>query len=137
VLFESLRRMLSEQVYDLIDATQAALNHARPQSADEARRCPALVRFSESMARDCAALKGFLRQALYRHPQVVETTEQAKGAIRELFDAYRHDPAALPPGVLDVPPARRARAQADYIAGMTDRFALREHERLTGRRLFP
>ena len=81
-----------------------------------------------------AQLKRFLRASLYRHPQVVATTDRAQAVVRELFDAYRADPAQLPARQ----PARAAprRAMADYIAGMTDRFALREHERLTGRRAF-
>ena len=79
-------------------------------------------------------LKRFLFRALYRHPQVMDSTERARSVVRELFDAYLAAPHELPPefaAQADLP-----RAVADYIAGMTDRFALREHHRLTGRHAF-
>jgi dGTPase len=78
-------------------------------------------------------LKTFLLRNLYRHPQVMATTGQAQQAVRELFAAYLADPSQMPAGAASR--GGSARAVADYIAGMTDRFALREHERLTGRRL--
>lgn len=134
LLFETIRRMLSGQVYDVIDATRAALAEHQPGSADAARRCPPLVRFSQPMAAELQVLKRFLRTNLYRHPQVVETTGRGQRVVRELFAAYRDDPSQMPPdyaAAQDLP-----RAIADYIAGMTDRFAIREHERLTGVRLF-
>ena len=87
------------------------------------------------MQAQSAELKRFLRHNLYRHPQVVETTDRARRVVVDLYAAYSGDPATLPPSV-----ARHAkphRAIADYIAGMTDRFALREHHRLTGETLFP
>ena len=133
VLYESIRRMLSAQVYDVIDATQAALQAAAPHSADDARRAGPLLRFGASMRAESAALKRFLFANLYRHPQVTHTTDQAKQVVRELFDAYLGRPDELRPSFAARPD--RERAVADYIAGMTDRFALREHERLTGRRL--
>ena len=133
LLYEVIRRMLSAQVYDVIDATAAALRVADPQTADEARRSPALVFFSSAMREESAALKRFLRHNLYRHPQVEHTTGLAKQVVRDLFLVYLSDPAQMQPGFAE----RRnvPRAVADYIAGMTDRFAVREHERLTGQRL--
>jgi len=132
LLFESIRRMLSAQVYDVLDATGAALREAKPRHADEVRAVPALVCFSPEMARESVELKRFLRTNLYRHPQVVTTTDRAKEVIRDLFLSYQAEPGewAL------AQPQVRLRDIADYIAGMTDRFAMREHERLTGRRLF-
>jgi dGTPase len=135
VLYEAIRRMLSAQVYDVIDATRAALRSAAPESADAARALGPMVAFSAAMRERSAALKHFLLRNLYRHPQVVETTGQAKQVVRELFAAYSADPGQMQAGYAargDTP-----RAVADYIAGMTDRFAVREHERLTGRRLLP
>lgn len=132
LLFDSIRRMLSAQVYDVLDATGAALQKAQPACVDDVRALPPLVCFSEGMARESAELKRFLRANLYRHPQVVATTDRGKEVIRDLFLAYQADPG-------EWAPARKAtnlRDIADYIAGMTDRFALREHERMTGRRLF-
>jgi dGTPase len=133
LLYESIRRMLSGQVYDLIDATGAALEAAMPASADDARAAGPLVSFGESMRARSGVLKGFLLRNLYRHPQVVAMTGQAKQVVRELFTVYLDDPGQMPADFAargDV-----ARAVADYIAGMTDRFAAREHERLTGRNL--
>ena len=133
VLYEAIRRMLSEQVYDVIAATQAAIDAAAPQSADEARQCAPLVRFSDAMKSRSVTLKSFLMAKLYRHPQVSQMTLQAKQVVGELFEAYITQPSQMQAGFA----ARRdtPRAVADYIAGMTDRFAAREHERLTGRKL--
>jgi dGTPase len=135
VLYETIRRMLSAQVYDVIDATRAALAASAPADADEVRRAPPLVRFDEPMRRQSAELKRFLFANLYRHPQVVQTTGRAQEVVRQLFDIYLARPHEMPPSFadrVDVP-----RAVADYIAGMTDRFAIREHERLTGRAWVP
>jgi len=133
ILYETIRRMLSAQVYDVIDATRALLAQAAPASLDDARRTAPLVKFSASMAGQSAALKRFLLHKLYRHPQVMDITGRAKQVVHELFDAYTNDATQMPADFA----ARgdRARAVADYIAGMTDRFAGREHERLTGRKL--
>jgi dGTPase len=135
LLFESIRRMLSDQVYDVISATRERLERSGVQSADEARALPALVAFSESMRERSQALKTFLFRNLYRHPQVVETTGRARRVIHDLFDRYLAEPGEMP----DAHGQRRhlERAVADYIAGMTDRFAIREHERLFGAVLFP
>jgi dGTPase len=133
LLYESIRRMLSWQVYDVIDATASALRTAMPASADAARAAGPLVQFGETMRGRSGVLKGFLLHNLYRHPQVAAKTGQARQVVRELFAVYLGDPVQMPAdfaGRDDV-----ARAVADYIAGMTDRFAAREHERLTGRNL--
>jgi dGTPase len=133
LLYEVIRRMLSEQVYDVIDATRALIGQHRPDSADAVRLAPTLVRFSRGMHAQASELKQFLFAKLYRHPQVMQTTVQAQQMVRELFQAYLADSAAMP-GDFAVRQDRE-RAVADYIAGMTDRFAAREHERLTGSRL--
>jgi dGTPase len=132
VLYETIRRMLSAQVYDVIDATRAALEALAPADADAVRRAPPVVAFSDAMQAQSEDLKRFLFRNLYRHPQVTQTTDQAQQVVRELFDAYLERSAEMPDsyGERD----DRHRAVADYIAGMTDRFAMREHERLTGRR---
>ena len=132
-LYESTRRMLSDQVYDVIDTTRAAIQTAGITSAEEARQTGPLLRFSDDMKSRSAELKKFLFASLYRHPQVMERMGQAKQVVRELFEAYLAQPEEMRAEFA----ARedRHRAVADYIAGMTDRFALREHERLTGRRL--
>ena len=89
---------------------------------------------SELSRDEAAALKRFLFAQLYRHPQVEQTTAIARGVVADLFAAYSSNPREMPADFS----ARTdpARAVADYIAGMTDRFALREHQRLTGRDVF-
>ena len=134
LLFDSIRRMLSQQVYDVIDATRARIAEHLPLNADEARRCPPLVRFSGDMREASTQLKRFLFKELYRHPQVNETTARAKQVLSELFQAYVDSPREMQAAFAERDD--RHRAVADYIAGMTDRFAVREHERLTGRKLF-
>ncbi|HYD77741.1 deoxyguanosinetriphosphate triphosphohydrolase [Ramlibacter sp.] len=135
LLYESIRRMLSAQVYDVIDATAQALAAGGIDSANAARRAAPLVRFSAAMQAQSGALKQFLLHNLYRHPQVMATMDGARQVVRELFEAYVAEPARMGGGFDERPD--RERAVADYIAGMTDRFAAHEHERLTGRRLLP
>lgn len=133
LLYETIRRMLSDQVYDVIDTTRQHLTQHQPLSADEARLSGPLVAFSEPMAQQVKVMKSFLFKHLYRHPQVMETTANAQVVVRELFDAYLSSPQEMSSDFS----AREEtpRAVADYIAGMTDRYAAKEHERLTGRRL--
>ena len=134
LLYETIRRMLSDQVYDVIDVTRVKLEKHKPQSADEARQAGPLVAFGSEMVSQVQNMKSFLFKHLYRHPQVMEMTNNAQTVVRELFDAYLSRPQEMSSDF-----SRREetpRAVADYIAGMTDRFATREHERLTGRRLF-
>ncbi len=134
LLYETIRRMLSDQVYDVIDVTRANLQKHKPQSADEARQAGALVAFGTEMADRVRDMKSFLFKHLYRHPQVMEMTNNAQTVVRELFDAYLSRPQEMSADFSQR--EETPRAVADYIAGMTDRYAAREHERLTGRRLF-
>jgi dGTPase len=97
-----------------------------------------LVVFSAAMVEEARVLKAFLMRALYRHPNVVEKMDAARVVVSELFTLYVDAPEQMAaPGVaLDrSPDAGLQRQVADYVAGMTDRFALREHERLTGKHL--
>lgn len=140
LLYETIRRMLSAQVYDVIDATRQALQDHCPGHVYEVRTMPVLVRFSSEMHDQSQALKRFLFAHLYRHPQVVQTTDSARQVVRELFAAYTQQPQAMKPVFLQRwaeanTASERARVVADFIAGMTDRFAVKEHERLTGQRL--
>ncbi len=145
LLYESIRRMLSAQVYDVIAATQAALNAAQPVDVDAVRQAPPLLQFGADMRAQSLALKTFLSAQLYHHPQVLHTTGHAKQVVNDLFDAYFSAPHQMPPhyqrrvdqaaGADADPAAVTARTVADYIAGMTDRFALHEHTRLTGQTL--
>ena len=138
VLHEMLRRMLSAQIGDLVSATAAALQQAQRDhpalDADAVRRLPPLVRMSAALREQSTELKRFLFRELYRHPRVAQTTALARIVVAELFSCYVERRAELPPDYAQGHDRRRA--VADYIAGMTDRFALREHQRLTGQRLF-
>ena len=151
LLFETIRRMLSAQVYDVMDATRAALYKAAPANLDAVCQLPALVCFSDEMAMQSNVLKRFLHANLYRHPQVVQTTQAAQQVVRDLFDAYMTDPSQMPQAHSDrfdgidgiggstdrlAPDTKPERVIADYIAGMTDRFATKEHIRLTGTSAF-
>lgn len=144
LLYETIRRMLSAQVYDVIVATTSALEAAAPDSVEAVRHMAPLVQFGQDMRLKSQALKRFLLQQLYRHPRVMQTTGQAQRVVRELFEVYLNCPQEMQGGFLARADAARglpdeasatARVVADYIAGMTDRFAGREHERLTGQRL--
>jgi dGTPase len=135
LLFEAIRRMLSAQVYDVIAATTANIEAAQPLNIAQVRQAKPLLAFSAPMRLQSAELNRFLLANLYRHPQVMETTERAKNIVTELFAAYCNDPTQLQ---FDEKTATVSlhRAVTDYIAGMTDRFAAREHERLTGQKVF-
>ena len=134
LLSESIRRMREAQAEDLVAATLALLHEHAPRDAEAVRRAPPLVAFGAEMRQAATELKRFLFQALYRHEQVRRSTERARQVVHELFAAYLQRPGEMPAEHAAQP--RRERAVADYIAGMTDRFALREHQRLTGRVLF-
>jgi dGTPase len=136
VLAETLRRMLATLVADLVDHTAARVAELAPADADAIRRSSPLAGFSPPRRDEIGELKRFLFRSLYRHPQVMETTSRARTVVAELVAAYQATPGEMSPEFAGAPPKRRARAVADYVAGMTDRFALREHQRLTGRRLF-
>ena len=144
-LFETIRLMLSAQVYDVMDATRAALERLAPSHVQVVRQSPALVCFTPGMARQSAALKHFLLHNLYRHPQVVEKTQAAQQVVRDLFAVYLNDPTQMPEAHVNrinvvetahKPGIKPERVVADYIAGMTDRFAAKEHERVKGRAVF-
>ena len=147
LMYESIRLMLSAQVFDVIDATSQAIEVAGVHSPQDVRQCEPMVVFGAEMQKRSSQLKRFLFAQLYRHPQVVQTMEQAKTVVRELFERYCDAPHEMQAGFAlrsqadavatwDAGPPLQ-RSVADYIAGMTDRFASREHHRLTGRRLLP
>lgn len=141
LLYETIRRMLSAQVYDVIGTTRQRIEQAGVQSADEVRACgQRLVSFSPDMQAQSQALKHFLFHQLYRHVQVMQTMDAARQVVRELFDAYLQQLSMMKPRyALRAQQAGSAAAQArvvaDFVAGMTDRYAAKEHERITGQRL--
>ena len=139
LLFETIRLMLSAQVYDVMNATRHAIDQAAPPDVDAVRKQSPLVCFTPAMAAQSAELKKFLHHNLYRHPRVLEKMNFAQQVVRDLFAAYMADPAQMPQAHADrfdgndtphLASAKPERVVADYIAGMTDRFAAKEHERL-------
>lgn len=131
LLFEMVRRLINLLVADVLAATQKAAVASGVGNADEARRVGALVCFSEPVRAASDELKHFLMRHLYRHDQVMASMARAKDVVRELFATYEASPQRMALGFAQRPD--RHRAIADYIAGMTDRFAWKEHARWTGR----
>ena len=136
---EVIRRMINYLVLDVIKTSQAALDALGPKSVDAARQAgQPLISFSPEARRLNTELKRFLYQNLYSHHQVYRITSKARRVIKALFDAFLADPKLLPPKFSDRVPGEqadlerrtRARLIADYIAGMTDRYALDEYDRL-------
>lgn len=136
LVYEIIRRMINHVVSDLMRATEQRLTAVAPQSADDVRTCgQRLVGFSDEVREQHLSLKQFLRDNLYRHEHVVAMTDRAKLMVRRLFEAYMSDVHAMPSEFAaraeSTAVEERARTVADYIAGMTDRFAIREFERLS------
>jgi dGTPase len=130
LVHETVRRMMNTLVNDLIAHSRACIASAAPSSVDEARRAPPLIGFSGAIAQQQQALKDFLRGQLYRHFQVNRMMRKARRIVAELFEAFTRDPRLLPPEFQERAQRDGARAVADYVAGMTDRYAIREHRRL-------
>ena len=135
LIHESVRRMIDAMVNDLLTETRRRLAEARPAAADDIRRLGAPVAaFSDQMAGHDRALKAFLHKHMYRHDAVVAMADEARRVVRDLFAALNDDRTLLPTAwrerVEGADEARAARVTADFIAGMTDRFAIAEHQRL-------
>jgi len=135
LVHESIRRLIDAMVNDMLAETRARLAAAAPESAEAVRRLPQKVAaFSAPMAEEVRALKSFLFESMYRHYKVNRMTAKARRVVRELFDLYVKTPECLPDEWRDKAEAGDARERAvlvaDYIAGMTDRYALEEHHRL-------
>lgn len=129
---ETVRRMINALVTDLLEETRARIAAAGVASIDDVRRAPMLVGFSVPMRADADVLKRFLHQHLYRHYQVMRMTAKARRIVGDLFGAFFGDPRLLPPDHQARAAVDAARAIADYVAGMTDRYAIKEHRRLFG-----
>ncbi len=127
---ETIRRMINTLITDVTVTTAALLARAAPVDADAARRSGPLVAFSGAIRQEADDLKKFLFENLYRHFKVMRMTNKARRIVRELFSAFIHEPRLLPPDYRRGDDQVQARAIADYIAGMTDRYAIREHHRL-------
>lgn len=130
LVHETIRRIINALIVDLIDATRARIAAAAPDSVDAVRAAPPLVAFSDAMRADAGELKRFLLDNLYRHYLVMRMTSKARRIVRGLFDAFIDDPRLLPPQYRMADNARQPRWVAHYIAGMTDRYAIKEYRRL-------
>ena len=135
LIHEAVRRLIDHMVHDLITESRSRLEQARPESAAALRTMgrPAIGFSAEMQAHD-AALRAFLRRHMYRHYKVNRMTSKARRVVKELFALYLAEPECLTPEWRARAEAagegRTARVVADFIAGMTDRFALEEHARL-------
>jgi dGTPase len=131
-IYETLRRLITAMADDLIATSSALIADAAPKSLNEVRAAPPLIRFSDPMRKDATELKRFLREYLYRHYKVNRMRVKASRIVRELYSAFMAEPVLLPPDYQDKSGdvGKQARKIADYIAGMTDRYAIREHRRL-------
>ena len=131
-LYETIRLMITAMTADLAATSAQLLADAAPQSIEDVRAGPPLIRFSQKMREETTALKRFLHANLYRHFQVNRMRVKASRIVHELFDAFMTDPVLLPPDyqVASGDMMKQARKIADYIAGMTDRYAIKEHRRI-------
>lgn len=135
-IHETVRRMINALVLDLIQTSQAHIADANLKTIDDVRNAPPLVAFSGAMQAHAQELKHFLRKHLYQHYLVNRMTSKARRIVTDLFGIFMAEPQLLPPDYQLVQTSEsdahdaQARKVADYIAGMTDRYAMREYRRL-------
>jgi dGTPase len=135
---EALRRVFGTMVEDVIAVARHRLQAAEPEDADAVRGLGVtIIRFSDRLFRELKVIRQFLFERMYRAPKVVAMRAEVTEVVRDLFALYLDDASLLPPEWrVDVAAAQDeaalARVVADYVAGMTDRFALQEHARLMG-----
>jgi dGTPase len=130
VIHETVRRMINTLVTDLIQQSERNLTAQKLTSIEDVRTVPAIIAFSPEMNEQQRELKTFLRTQLYRHYKVMRMSTKAQRIISDLFGVFMSDYRLLPEQFQNQDEAERSRAIADYIAGMTDRYAIREHRRI-------
>ncbi len=138
MIYETIRRMINYQVVDLVETSQENIKKLQPQSIDDIRQSEPVIKLSEVGYSQHKALKKFLKESLYRHYRVHRMSLKATKIIHSLFEVFMTDIRVLPKdvqlriasGVLQDKDVHQARMIADYIAGMTDRFAISEYEKL-------
>jgi dGTPase len=135
LLYETIRRLIGAMIEDAVAETGRRLDRLAPRRAQDVRQAPhPVVGFSPDMQAGLDRLRAFLSARVYRHERILRIMGDAEGVVQNLFRRYCEDPAALPAEWREQAPARGSRAYArhvaDFIAGMTDRFALAEHRRL-------
>jgi dGTPase len=134
-VYELTRRLITQMIADLVAETRMRLASLAPRSPDDIRACGnPIVGFSAQLAADIVELKGFLFQRVYRHERVMGVMRNAESVVGDLFARYMADPAAMAESWYATSQGldehRRARLIADFVAGMTDRYAIEEHRRL-------
>ena len=127
---ETVRRMINALIVDLANETARRIRSAQPASIDDVRQAGPLAAFSPDVRKEADALKSFLLHNLYRHFRVMRMTTKARRVVTELFHAFHDEPRLLPLDHQARAVEDKARAIADYVAGMTDRYAMKEHQRL-------
>jgi dGTPase len=132
LVHETIRRMIGALVADLLVESGRRIANSAVATLDDVRKAPTLVGFTPAMADENRALKRFLLDNLYRHPRVVAMTERAAQVVQKLFSAYFTEPTLLPSQYQPLATMDRARTVADYIAGMTDRYAIDQYRRMFG-----
>jgi len=135
VIHETVRGLLSAMVNDVLHEAGKAIAKSHPKSADEVRELGfQLIGFGSQMKENNRVLQSFLSTSMYRHPKVMDIMGRAQRVIRDLFDAYMNDEKLLPEDWRENHPisdqSRYARQVCDFLAGMTDRYALEQHKRL-------
>jgi dGTPase len=135
LVHEFVRRLIGHMIEDVIAETRRRLEALAPRSVDDLRHAgQAVVAFSAAIAKTDAAIKGFLYPRMYRHPRIARVMTDAERVVQELFEHYLAKPADMPAewasGAAGADAQGQARRIADFIAGMTDRYALVEHARL-------
>jgi len=135
LIHETVRRMIGAMVEDVIDTSRQRLEEAGPRDVEDVRGHGApLVAFSAAMQTEGEALKAFLHERMYRHHKVNRMASKARRTVRELFELFIDEPQCLPEEWRARCDGARtlttARVVADYVAGMTDRFAIQEHRNL-------
>jgi len=130
VVTETVRRMINTLILDLVGTTRINIENSGVQTLDEVRAAPPLAAFSPALLDEHRELKRFLLRHLYRHYKVARMSAKASRIVTDLYTAFTGDARLLPPEHQARESLEGARAVADYIAGMTDRYAMREHRRI-------
>ena len=130
LIHETVRRMIDTLVTDLTESSARNIRDAQPRTIEDVRNAPPLIAFSEEVRQEQLELKRFLHEKLYRHYRVARMSSKARRIVTDLFEAFLAEPSLLPPEFQARASEEKPRAIADYIAGMTDRYAMLEHRRL-------
>ncbi|MCQ8895305.1 deoxyguanosinetriphosphate triphosphohydrolase [Limnobacter humi] len=131
LIHETVRGVINALVSDLLAESDRRIQQHQPTCVADVQQAPALIGFSDEMAELNRELKAFLRKSLYQHYQVLRATMKARRVVQDLFATFMEDPRLLPPQFFQRAQTDAPRAIADYIAGMTDRYAMKEHQRLS------